>query len=132
MRPNYLVTASYILFDALHFLAWQWSNCSQQQYHLRQFQEIRVLKYKFIKNINLLGRTLYVLFMSRLINQKERQLCNAIITKHNNLGMISTGKWKYWNSERNKNPDSIDFVTIKNIDRSVITADTCTNLSTDY
>ncbi|XP_050338511.1 RNA-directed DNA polymerase from mobile element jockey isoform X3 [Bactrocera neohumeralis] len=69
---------------------------------------------------------------SRLINPKGRQLYHTIINRHNNLDIISPGKPTYWPSDRKKIPDLIDFAVIKNIDKSLITADTSTDLSSDH
>ena len=66
------------------------------------------------------------------INPKGRQLYYTIINRPNNLDIISPGKPTNWPSDQNKIRDLIDFAVSKNIDRSLITVDTCTNLSSDY
>jgi len=69
---------------------------------------------------------------SLLVTPKGRQLYNAIIKPNNKLDYVSPGSPTYWPTDLRKVPDLIDFAVTKNIPRSIIGANSLSDLSSDH
>ena len=70
------------------------------------------------------------LWGSRTTTTKGRELAKTLVT--NNLKCISTGEPTYWPSDRNKQPDLLDFCITKGIDNKKIKITSCFEFSSDH
>uniref|UniRef100_A0A2A4IUM2 Reverse transcriptase domain-containing protein n=1 Tax=Heliothis virescens TaxID=7102 RepID=A0A2A4IUM2_HELVI len=67
---------------------------------------------------------------SRLTLPRGRQLYKTVTDL--DLSCMSHGEPTYWPTDRNKKPDLLDFFILKNIPRTHLSIETCTDLSSDH
>lgn len=72
----------------------------------------------------------HVQWGSRLTNVKGRELIATM--KRNNLNYLSTGQPTYWQTDRRKKPDIIDFCITKGLDKRKFLVESSLDLTSDH